>query len=247
MRDTWREERIQQLCEAVREQIRSGQIRPGERLEGERVFARRYKISRMAAKHALNLLEKELLIYRVQGRGSFVQGGGKRGIRLNICDSMEVQNVNEFTGGENDHICSRVLGVGRIEACAGLCEKLGIHEDESIVCIHRAIYVDGKCAVSEYNYLPERFLTKFSEREIAQLQPYELLRRVGWNVTVNQKLLRIVSAGKKEGSILGMRNDEKVYMVENRGITGGGVIVEYSESYVHPGRAELFGMADRKL
>lgn len=60
------------IREYVAERIRSGYWKRGDRLPSENELAEQFGVSRITAKLAMSALAEEGLIYRVQGRGSFV-------------------------------------------------------------------------------------------------------------------------------------------------------------------------------
>src|SRR5713226_1841625 len=62
----------QQLCDLLRDQIKSGVYGPLDRLPSEHELAREHSISRITARQALGELERNGLVFRLQGRGSFV-------------------------------------------------------------------------------------------------------------------------------------------------------------------------------
>src|SRR5690242_18929757 len=53
-------------------QIKSGQLRPGDALPGEEELTRIYGVSRMTSRQALQALTAQGLAYRQKGRGTFV-------------------------------------------------------------------------------------------------------------------------------------------------------------------------------
>src|SRR5262249_9196028 len=63
-----------QLFEQIAEQIRSGQLAPGERLPATRELAGQLGLNRTTVSAAYELLETEGLISGQVGRGSFVTG-----------------------------------------------------------------------------------------------------------------------------------------------------------------------------
>lgn len=64
------------LQETLREAISSGELRPGGAIPGENALAERHGISRSSVRLALGELEKEGLIVKRPGKGSFVHDGG---------------------------------------------------------------------------------------------------------------------------------------------------------------------------
>ncbi|MBI0295032.1 winged helix-turn-helix transcriptional regulator [Streptomyces sp. PRKS01-29] len=60
------------VADELRKQIRSGRIKPGERVPSSRDLEARYDIANMTARSALRVLRDEGLIYSTPGRGNFV-------------------------------------------------------------------------------------------------------------------------------------------------------------------------------
>lgn len=64
----------QEIYNDFRNKIMEGALRPEERLPSEDELAAMYSVSKITVKKALEMLRDEELIYRVQGRGTFVKG-----------------------------------------------------------------------------------------------------------------------------------------------------------------------------
>ncbi|MFF7650424.1 GntR family transcriptional regulator [Streptomyces sp. NPDC007983] len=60
------------VADELRQQIRSGRIKPGERVPSSRELEAKYDIANMTARSALRVLRDEELIYSTPGRGNFV-------------------------------------------------------------------------------------------------------------------------------------------------------------------------------
>jgi GntR family transcriptional regulator len=56
----------------IQKRIESGQLKPGDPVESERLLARSYGVSLMTARHALVSLEREGMVERKRGSGTFV-------------------------------------------------------------------------------------------------------------------------------------------------------------------------------
>jgi DNA-binding LacI/PurR family transcriptional regulator len=73
----------------LREAIRSGKMKPKQRLTGELQLAEEFRVSRVTIRKALDKLEKDKLIKRLQGKGTFVAENirGETGCFMAISDA----------------------------------------------------------------------------------------------------------------------------------------------------------------
>lgn len=62
----------EQIYEEMKEAIRSGAFKPGDKLPSEKELSERYSVSRITSKKALEMLAEEGQIIRMAGKGSFV-------------------------------------------------------------------------------------------------------------------------------------------------------------------------------
>jgi GntR family transcriptional regulator len=63
----------EQIATVFRDQITTGHLAPGARLPTQAMISAEYDVSRIVARRALDLLESEGLIDRIQGGGAFVR------------------------------------------------------------------------------------------------------------------------------------------------------------------------------
>jgi len=64
----------QQVADVIREQIKSGKIMPGQRLESVRSLAEKFSVGRQVVLSAFDILASEGLVFSHVGRGTFVAG-----------------------------------------------------------------------------------------------------------------------------------------------------------------------------
>src|SRR5208282_2554550 len=81
--------------------IENGQLKPGDAVDSERELAKIHKVSLMTARHALTALEREGVVDRRRGAGTFV---APPKIHFN-----KLMGFTELMAGRNLSACSRVL------------------------------------------------------------------------------------------------------------------------------------------
>src|SRR6266542_2391985 len=62
-----------QLAATLEHAIRSGALKPGDRLQSEGELTRHFKVSRITVRQALEDLARQAIIVRQQGKGTFVR------------------------------------------------------------------------------------------------------------------------------------------------------------------------------
>jgi DNA-binding GntR family transcriptional regulator len=67
------EHMYERIASVFRDRILTGDLEPGQKLPTQATISDEYDVSRIVARHALDLLEAEGLIDRVQGGGAFVR------------------------------------------------------------------------------------------------------------------------------------------------------------------------------
>lgn len=70
------------IAQALRSEILSGKLRPGQRLPPEQKIGEHFDVSRVTVREGLRILQDESLIYKRQGSGSYVSARSQRYISL---------------------------------------------------------------------------------------------------------------------------------------------------------------------
>ena len=136
-----------QLKELLREKIAAGAWKPGELVPSERELSERYDISRMTARQALNELVDEGLVYREQGRGTFV------------AEPKLVQRLARLTGYTDDmrerslQPGAQVLRLEMIEAPLHVAAMLRIQAGAPVVLLERLRLADEVPMAVETSHL----------------------------------------------------------------------------------------------
>lgn len=157
-----------QLQEVLKDEIQHGRLKPGDQLPPERELSDQFRMSRMTVRQALNQLVTEGLLYRVQGKGTFV---AKPKITQNLWQ------LSSFT----EDMLSRGMKPGAvvierevIHAEPKLAELFKLDKDMRLIKIRRLRTADGEPIALETTHLPYQQFQSILEKDLTG-SLYELL------------------------------------------------------------------------
>lgn len=141
-----------------------------DKLESEREICKKYGVSRTTVREALDELEKNNYIYKVQGKGNFISP------RVVEQDLIKVSSFTEEMKKHGKNPTSKLLNFEIIEANSKVAGKLKIDEDELVFKLSRIRIADDIPMIYEITYLPyERF--KVLTKEMIEENPlYEIFK-----------------------------------------------------------------------
>jgi GntR family transcriptional regulator len=140
--------RYHRIAEALREQIRDGHLRPGARLDNQRKLARDFGVTLMTLRQALDVLEREQLIARQHGLGTFVAAPSI---------DYDILQLNRFAGdlsARGEHVTTRVLGSRFLGADRRVARALGLTPGARVLVLERLRLVDERPLSLQRSYLP---------------------------------------------------------------------------------------------
>jgi GntR family transcriptional regulator len=131
---------------SIRKRIESAELRPGEAVASERELARIHKVSLMTARHALASLEREGVVERRRGAGTFVSAPK---IHFN-----KLMSYTEHMSSRGLTPRSRVLVTKIVEGEAEVAARLGLPATSALVKIERLRLTGEEPFALETCYLP---------------------------------------------------------------------------------------------
>jgi GntR family transcriptional regulator len=143
----------------LRDQIRSGALKPGAAVPPESQLARQFSVSRMTVRQALSRLVFEGLVVRHRGRGSFVAEPRLEHTKMFWSFEEEMQ----ARGAKTAH---KLLDLRVIRAEGKVAENLGLRTGTLITRLERQRFVDGQLIGYEVRYLPRRIGEALTQDEI---------------------------------------------------------------------------------
>lgn len=140
--------RYHQIAQALRERIGAGDIAPGERLDNQRRLAQDFGVTLMTLRQALEVLERDGLITRRHGLGTFAAAPSV---------DYDILHFRAFAGdlsavGEN--VATRFLRSQMTRADRRAARELGLESGARVFALERLRLVDGRPTSFQVSHLP---------------------------------------------------------------------------------------------
>jgi len=81
-----------QLVNILRRQVASGVLRPGDQLPSEAQLCRRYSVSPMTVRRAINILVDQGVVTAEQGRGTFIRSWARPASSCSACKTSSTMS-----------------------------------------------------------------------------------------------------------------------------------------------------------
>lgn len=196
--------------EEIRERIGSGQIRPGDSLPPELHLCRHFGVSRHTMRRALESLQRDGLITRHPGRGTFITRPPQV--------TQPLSGFYSFVGSltEQGHAPrSIVLERSVVPASEESREKLGITANEHIIRLIRKRLADDAPLALEIAEIPYRLFPSLATLDLGDGSLYDALEREsGLVITGAAETIRPVVLSQKEASLLEVPPGSAAFHVE---------------------------------
>lgn len=129
------------------EQLRSENI---EKLPPEAELAQKLSVSRGTIRQALDDLEKEGLVLRIHGRGTFLNPNGFQ-VKANMNTLLEFGNVIQLSGYESS---SEIVSVEKSSISGYIAHCLQLDKDCQAFRVVRVYYADNSPAIFSLAFIP---------------------------------------------------------------------------------------------
>ena len=163
-----------QLDTILRKMILSGEFEAGALLPTEDLLVQQYQVSRITVRQALAALEKDRLIVRRQGKGTFV------------ADTIMCANLPKLAGKSSDpfnfsaqgspriKLKIKVIGFSRVPANKTITDYTGIPEGADIYRIERVYIANQKPLYHMLDYVPANIRGEFNTRMLKNMTLIEI-------------------------------------------------------------------------
>lgn len=141
-----------QVYGAIRDQIATGDFAAGARLPSESILAETFGVSRVTVREALRLLQQDMLIHSVHGRGHFVLAS----TQLVETPVTELESVTELMDGRGYSVETRVVSMEEVPA-ADSADALEVDREEPVIVLERVRSTEGTPMIYSIDVFPARY------------------------------------------------------------------------------------------
>ena len=215
-----------QMRELIRSRIAEGIYQPGGSIPSENELAAEFEINRLTVRSAVDILVKEGLLKRVQGKGVYVTGG-----------KIE-QDVGELKGFTSTLQESRRKSGKKILARkvrpAGVkyASIFGIDPGDPVYYIRRLCSADGEPVSLEEIYIPQAAAPRLDGVDLSVFSLREAFQLLNVELKSGFQTLDITRIGTQEARFLDTEDNRNVFLVRYTSTNIRDQVVEYGKCYI---------------
>jgi len=224
-----------QLKELLRQEIESGHWQAGQRIPSEAELCQAFDISRSVVRQALRELEYQGLLYREQGKGTFVA-------QPKISESL----MQDLSGFYEDMVAKGLTPVTKVlrqevqPANKKIANYLQIEPGEKVIVIERLRSVGSEPINLVTTYLPYDICPDLIDEDLSTQSLYALLeKKYGLELSHGRRTIEAVAANQYEAQLLGVEEGAPLVLLDSVSYLRDGHPIEYFHA-VHRGDRSRF-------
>jgi GntR family transcriptional regulator len=192
--------RYHRIAEALRDRIHGGRLMPGTRLDNQRALAKSFGVTLMTLRQALEVLEREHLIARRHGLGTFVAAPSI---------DYEILKWRRFAGdlsAQGEHVTTRLLGGRVARADHRVTDALGLPVRARVAQLERLRLVDGHPMSLQRSFLSIAVGEEVLKADLGTTPLRQVLEyKLGITIERARESVSAVRLGRREARELGCR------------------------------------------
>ena len=219
-----------QIADHLRERIRSGELKPGDRMPSETELVEQYGVARTTVRLAIKQLTADGLVYATQGRGTFV--ADRPVLRYNASTShsrsrreasaTDVHQVDLAEQGRRGH---HSIAVEVLRAPDDVAARLELEEGDDQVLVRRRVhFVDDQPSHIGDTYYPAELVVDSDIATPGQLDRggNRVLAELGHEVVRRRDEIRTRMPTPQEAQALGIAGGVPVLFTLRTGYDSAG-------------------------
>ena len=223
------------IAQSIQEDIEKSRWQIGEMIPAEPQLAQTHQASIGTVKKALQLLVSAGLLYRVQGKGTFVAGSFLRSDQLRF-----YRTQTSFLDME-ESTAAKFISCKVIPPQADINAQLQIAPDAALIELRRLMFSNGQRLVDVHSYFEQSRFPKLADEPPARFEKQALTLIVendyGTPTMSTEELISVVTPRDHTiADLLNVPVDTALLLIEMLSFTYKEAPYEYRRSYCIPGK-----------
>jgi GntR family transcriptional regulator len=212
-----------QLRQLLEHAVTSGSLGVGEQIPTEAWLCERYDVSRTVVRQALSDLEREGLVSRMKGKGTFVSGP-----KLSEHVIQSLTSLHEDLAARGERLETKVLRLEVQPVSPHVAELLRLPESAPIVLLERLRFLHGEPLVVTTAYMPYELCARILELDMTQRSLFETYEReLGFQLHRGTRAVEARGASLEVAQHLAIREGDPVLAFSGVTYVADGRPIEY--------------------
>lgn len=219
----------------IRSKIQSGEWPVGQRIPSERALMRMLSVSRATVRQGIDNLVKEGVLYRAQGRGTFVAAPKIRQGVLRLLDFSDIVRRSGLRPG------ARLLGQERITPPPHVRKVLALSDAQPVFWLQRLLLVNEQPMLIETSYFPVACCPDLLELYDGVEDAHHFIgRHYGVRIARASETFEPVILEDREAGILGVKGGFSALWVEHIAFDTAGRPIAFLTSLLRGDRCRFY-------
>jgi len=225
--------RYHQLIEIIREQCAAAE--PGQPIPTEQEMCQMYSVSRTTVRKALDHLTQEGVLYRLQGKGTFIAPPKLREHfvqqAVGIYEDMAVRGLSLRT-----HVIEQSI----IQASKVVASELQLVAGKPVIKLVRVRYLDDEPLLISTSFHPYRLFPGLENEDLTNVSLYVVLReKYGTRIGKGTRLVEAVPCSERDAELLHTTPGAPLLVLTGTMYDTDGHLVEYGFSRLRGDRSQI--------
>jgi GntR family transcriptional regulator len=223
-----------QLEEMIRDEVESGRWAPGQAIPSERELSRIHDLNRMTVRRALDRLVSAGLLYRVDGKGTFVSEP-----KVSF-KALSLAGLREQALQMGHSASSKLLSIEKVFSTEKIAGVLKIPSDAPAFLIERVAYADDVPLALNRSYIPCHICPTLLDDDLVNQSLYAILRSK-YEIRMNRAVETLESAlaTNRESLLLGVQPGDPMLLLRITVFDGEDRPIEYVKVVFRGDRVQL--------